>query len=71
MHDVVINGGTMRKRKKGPSKEFRGKFGYNAAFGRGGNSVGRRAAACRNGRPWRASGNGRSLGGGETAVSRS
>jgi len=27
-HDVVIEGGKVRKRKKGPSKEFRGKFGH-------------------------------------------
>ena len=27
-HDVVIDGGKVRKRKKGPSKEFRGKFGH-------------------------------------------
>src|SRR5215831_636010 len=27
-HDVVINGGKVRKRKKGPSKQFRGKFGH-------------------------------------------
>src|SRR5215471_1232575 len=39
----------------------------HAAFGGGRNSVGRQAAPCRNGRPWRASCNGRSLSGGETA----
>src|SRR5437763_15896690 len=27
-HDVVIDGGKVRKRKKGPSKEFREKFGH-------------------------------------------
>jgi hypothetical protein len=27
-HDVVINGGKMRRRKKGPSKQFREKFGH-------------------------------------------
>ena len=27
-HDLVIDGGKVRKRKKGPSKEFRGKFGH-------------------------------------------
>jgi hypothetical protein len=27
-HDVVIDGGKVRKRKKGPSKQFRGKFGH-------------------------------------------
>jgi len=27
-HDVVIDGGKVRKRKKGPSKEFRDKFGH-------------------------------------------
>ena len=28
MHDVVIDGGKVRKRKKGPSKESRQKFGH-------------------------------------------
>src|SRR5215469_13609725 len=27
-HDVVINGGKVRKRKKGPSKQFREEFGH-------------------------------------------
>src|SRR5207245_11159326 len=27
-HEVVMNGGKVRKRKKGPSKEFREKFGH-------------------------------------------
>jgi hypothetical protein len=27
-HDVVIDGGRVRKRKKGPSKQFREKFGH-------------------------------------------
>ena len=27
-HDVVIDGGKVRKRKKGPSKQFSGKFGH-------------------------------------------
>lgn len=27
-HDVVIDGGTVRKRKKGPSKPFRERFGH-------------------------------------------
>src|SRR6188472_779511 len=27
-HDVVIEGGKVRKRKQGPSKQFREKFGY-------------------------------------------
>ena len=27
-HDVVIDRGKVRKRKKGPSKQFRGKFGH-------------------------------------------
>src|SRR5437773_250485 len=27
MHDVVIDGGKVRKRRKGPSKQFREKFG--------------------------------------------
>src|SRR5262249_5599120 len=27
-HDVVIDGGKVRKRKKGPSKKFREKFGH-------------------------------------------
>src|SRR5213594_2847401 len=28
MHDVVIDGGKVRKRKKKPSKQFREKFGH-------------------------------------------
>src|SRR6266478_1392838 len=51
-HDVVIDGGKVRP---------------HAAFGRGRNSMGRQAAHCRDRRPWRASGNGRSPSGGETA----
>src|SRR5438105_787019 len=39
----------------------------HAAFGGGRNSLGRRAADCGDRRPWRASGNGRSPSGGETA----
>src|SRR5205823_14013890 len=39
----------------------------HAAFGRGRNSLGRQAAPCRDRRAWRASGNGRSPSGGETA----
>src|SRR5206468_11168405 len=39
----------------------------HAPFGRGRNSLGRQAAHCRDRRPWRASRNGRSPGGGETA----
>ena len=27
-HDVVIDGGKVRKRKKGPSKQFREEFGH-------------------------------------------
>ena len=27
-HDVVIDGGKVRKRKKGPSKQFRDRFGH-------------------------------------------
>jgi hypothetical protein len=27
-HDVVIDGAKVRKRKKGPSKQFREKFGH-------------------------------------------
>ena len=27
-HDVVVEGGTVRKRKKGPSKPHRGEFGH-------------------------------------------
>src|SRR6266700_1675752 len=51
-HDVVIDGGKVRT---------------HAAFGRGRNSLGRQAAHCRDRRAWRASGNGRSPSGGETA----
>ena len=28
LHDVVIEGGKVRKRRKGPSKPFRGRFGH-------------------------------------------
>src|SRR6266487_3374263 len=51
-HDVVIDGGKVRT---------------HAAFGRGRNSLGRQAAHCRDRRPWRASGNGRSPSGSEAA----
>jgi hypothetical protein len=27
-HDIVVDGGKILKRKKGPSKEFRGQFGH-------------------------------------------
>src|SRR5213075_2716536 len=66
-HDVVIDGGKVRKRKKGPSKAIPRKVRPHAAFGWGRNSLGRQAAHCRDRRPWRASGNGRSPSGGETA----
>src|SRR6058998_3026836 len=66
-HDVVIDGGKVRQRKKGPSKQFREKFGHTPLSGRGRNSLGRQATHCRDRRPWRASGNGRSSRGGETA----
>src|ERR1700745_2044650 len=64
-HDVVIDGGNVRKRKKGPSKQFREEFGHTPL------SVGeeipwggkRLIVGC----PWRASGNGRSPSGSETA----
>jgi len=59
-HDVVIDGGKVRKRKKGPSKQFREKFGQTPLSGRGRNPLGRQAAHYRNRRSWRASGNGRS-----------
>src|SRR5438552_18747089 len=32
-HDVVIEGGKVRKRKKGPSKQFREKFGHTPLSG--------------------------------------
>jgi hypothetical protein len=65
-HDVVIDGGKVRKRKKGPSKQFREKFGHTPL------SAGEKI-------PWggkqlivgtgahAASGDGRSPSGGETA----
>src|SRR6266487_1879407 len=31
-HDVVIDGSKVRKRKKGPSKQFRENFGYSIAL---------------------------------------
>src|SRR5204863_7353080 len=55
------------KTQKRTFKGISGKVWPHAAFGRGRNSVGRQAAPHRNGRPWRASGNGRNLSGGETA----
>jgi hypothetical protein len=66
-HDLVIDGGKVRKRKKGPSKEFREEFGHTPLSGRGRNSLGRQATPCGNRRPWCASDNGRSPSGGETA----
>src|SRR4030095_114828 len=68
-HDVVIDGGKVRKRKKGPSKQFREKFGHTPL------SAGEKI-------PWggkqlivgtgahAASGDGRSPSGGETARDR-
>src|SRR6266481_497409 len=66
-HDVVIAGGKVRKRKKGPSQQFREKFGHTPLSVGEEIPLGRQAAACRNRRPWRTSGNGRSPSGGETA----
>src|SRR6266704_4739143 len=66
-HDVVIDGGKVRKRKKGPSKQFREKFGHTPLSAGEEIPLGRQATHCRDRRPWRASGNGRSPSGGETA----
>src|SRR4030095_13488102 len=66
-YDVVIDGGKVRKRKKGAFQAIPRKVRPYAAFGRGRNSLGRQAAHCRDWCPWRASGNGRSPSGGETA----
>ncbi len=66
-HDVVIDGGKVRKRKKGPSKQFREKFGHPPLSAGEEIPLGRQATHCRDRRPWRASGNGRSPSGGETA----
>ena len=38
-HDVVIDRGQVRKRKKKPSKKFRDAFGHNSAIHRGGNTL--------------------------------
>src|SRR5262249_46627786 len=61
-----------RRRQGAEAKEraFQGiprKVRPHAAFGWRRNSLGRQTTACRNRRPWRASRNGRSSGGGETA----
>src|SRR5437016_8152315 len=65
-HDVVIDGGKVRKRKKKPSKQFREKFGHTPlSVGEKIPWGGKRRGGDR--RPWRASGNGRSPSGGETA----
>ena len=64
-HDVVIEGGKVRKRKKGPSKQFREEFGHtplSAGEEFPGEASGSSSGWC----PWRASGNGRSPSGGET-----
>src|SRR5438874_12698813 len=66
-HDVVIDRGKVRKRKKGPSKQFREKFGHTPLSAREEIPLGRQAAHYRDRRAWRASGNGRSPSGGETA----
>ena len=69
-HDVVIDGGKVRKRKKGPSKQFREEFGHTPLSAEEKNSLGRQAAHRRDWRPWCPSGTGRSLSGGETARNR-
>ena len=65
-HDVVIDGGKVRKRKKGPSKQFREKFGHTPLSAEE-EIPWRQTAHCGDTRPWRTSGNGRSANGGETA----
>src|ERR1700758_4904543 len=66
-HDVVIDGGKVRKRKKGPSKQFRERFGHTPLSAEEKIPAGGKRLHCRDWRPRRASGNGRSPGGGETA----
>jgi hypothetical protein len=66
-HDVVVDGGKVRKRRKGPSKQFREKFGHTPPSAGEKIPLGRQAAHRRDRRSWRASGNGRSPSGGETA----
>jgi hypothetical protein len=63
-HDVVIERGRIRKRKKGPSKRYRAEFGHTPAdCGREGAVVGD-SAYRGDGRQWPASGHGRPLPGG-------
>ena len=66
-HDVVIDGGKVRKRKKGPSKQFREEFGHTPVSAEEEIPWGGKRLLVGNGRPWRASGNGRSPSGGKTA----
>ena len=65
-HDVVIDGGKVRKRKKGPSKQFREKFGHTPLSAGEEIPWGGKRLIVGTGGPWRASGNGRSPSGGET-----
>src|SRR6266567_2082099 len=60
-HDVVIDGGKVRKRKKGPSKQFREKFGHTPLSAGEEIPWGGKRLMGRDRRPWRASRNGRSL----------
>jgi hypothetical protein len=69
-HDVVIDGGQSAETEKGTFQAIPRKVRPHAAFGRGRNSLGRQAAHRRDRRPWRASGNGGSPSGGETARDR-
>src|SRR5881296_2855627 len=66
-HDVVINEGKVRKRKKGPSKQFREKFGHTPLSAGEEIPWGGKRLIVGTGRPWRASDNGRGPNGGETA----
>ncbi len=58
-HDVVIEGGAIRKRKKKPSKSLPQLLRTHAAFQRGGHSLGVPAAGGRHWSKWRRAGDGR------------
>src|SRR5205814_4107919 len=66
-HDVVIDGGKVRKRKKGPSKQFREKFGHTPLSAREEIPWGGKRLIIGTGAHGALPGNGRSPSGGETA----
>jgi len=58
-HDVVIDRGKIRKRRKKPSKKFREEFGHSPGIGRGGDALEVPTPHSRHGKIWIASGDGR------------